>query len=195
MAHSVKPEKEISFASSLIPDGTLVECVIAGSDVPKGNDKGNFTLNWELTVVKGPYKDSRFYDNVGTAGQERYVNLGLMKMSYALEINKQAHTTGDYNIENHKVFNGMRVVIRVGVEAKQGKDGGWFHVNKAIAYASPRPDSSNYHLWQEYTSGQQPYQTDKLPPLPVAGKAPGGHAGGYQSGPPAGQFDDSVAGL
>lgn len=168
MGISVKPEKEISFESTLIPDGTLVECVIAGSEAPKKSQTtDNYSLNWELTVIKGTYTGSRFYDNVGTAGAERYVTQGKMKMSYALEISKQAHVSGDYTIENHAIFNNMRVVVKVGVEVKTDKTGKSFYVNKAAAYASPRADSRNHQLWQEYLEGKQPYQTDKLPPLPV----------------------------
>lgn len=191
MVISVKPEKEVSFESTLIPEGTLVECVISGSEAPKkSQNTDNYSLNWELTVLKGTYAGSRMYDNVGTAGTERYVTQGKMKMAYALEINKQAHTSGNYDINSHAEFNGMRVVIKAGVEVKTGKDGKSFYVNKASAYGSPRPDSRNHQLFKDYVDGLQPYQTDKLPPLPVQ------RAGGYSptGAPPAGHpaFNDDI---
>lgn len=182
----VRPSQEMSFESTLIPHGTLVLCVIEKSEGPQqsGKNQSNWFVNWTLKVFEGPYVGSTFFDNVATAGDDRFVTFGRMKMSYALEINRNAHVNGNYQIESPDELVGMKVLVKVGIDTYRDKNGVFRHRNIALAYGSPRAASRNNQMYADHLAGRQPYQTDFKPELP---KSTGG-ANGPATGHPA--FDE-----
>lgn len=184
----VRPSQEMSFESTLIPHGTLVMCVIEKSEGPqqsRGNPN-NYFANWTLRVCEGPYAGSTFFDNVATAGDDRFVTFGRMKMSYALEINRNAHVNGNYQIESQDDLVGMKVLVKAGIDIYRDKNGSYRHRNIALAYGSPRAASRNNQIYSDYLAGLQPYQTDFKPELPQSTAIKGGATGGHPT------FDDSI---
>jgi hypothetical protein len=182
MGINVFDAPEIDFDNKLIPAGRIVLVTIeTDGEVKSGrNNPDNKYLDWKLTVKEGPYAGAQFYENVGTAGGDNFVTLGRSKLKAVLEVGKVARKPEDYEINSYKMFNGMQALVVVKVEVGVNRDGKAFHKNTVARYGSSNPASSRFHVFEAYSRGEQPFQTDELPPLPVArsGSVPsnGGHA-------------------
>lgn len=176
----MKPDQELSFESTLIPQGTLVLCVIEEVRAPKESKRGGtWFSNWTLKVCEGPFAGSKLYDDICTSGEGPVMVYGKMKVAYALEISRNAHVTGNYKIDTLDDVQGMKVLVKVGIDVYQKKDDAqWRYKNVVLAYGSPRPDSRNHQIYSEYRGGLQPYKTDVKPELPIA-KHPGNDSADY----------------
>jgi hypothetical protein len=153
--------------STLIPDGTIATVSIhirsggVGEDgMCKRSVGGDCEmLDFELTVVDGPYQARKFWHNlllVGTTdGQKQMAasNLGLLKaiLDSALglmpnDVSAEARKARTVSV---KAFEGMRFICRIG-EEKGGpkKDGGSYPDKNFIASAITK-DKTGWHAVEQ----------------------------------------------
>lgn len=168
MGLNVFNAKEIDFESTLIPAGTIVPVTIKTEGKIKNGTTNpeNAFLDWEMVVNDGRYKGSKFFENVGIAGSEKFVELGHSKLKAVLETGRNARQSQDYEISNYGIFNGMQALVVVKIETYQKKDNSYGYKNTVAKYGSSNPASTRYGIFEYYSNGEQPFQTDEKPPLP-----------------------------
>ena len=181
---NVFTKEEISFGSGgPVPEGALVECEILSVAIKDSQStKGNKYLWVKYEVCRGAYEGVKFYDMIGIAGSDKFIQQGRQKLMYIAEFSRMAHTKEDksgYNYnDNYADLVGLRAVIKVRVTVYQGNDGKWYYGNEAADYASPRSESSRFEMFSAYARGEQPWQKDQLPALPQQA-ANNGNNGSY----------------
>lgn len=181
---TVRQEDEMSFSGGVVPEGRLEEVIIQKS-AEGDSQAGNKKLNMELIVTKGTYAGTKTFDDWGLTGSPQFITMGKMKASYTLEHTRQSHEKGPdaYKVNSHKEFEGMRAIVKFGIEIYRNKDGVFRHKNVVRAYGSPRSTSRNHELYAAWARGDQPFQTDEKPPLPNT-------PGGVKAVAGAGDFND-----
>jgi hypothetical protein len=166
MTYDLSQAKDLSMGGQLIKAGSLVKCKIT-VDAEKLTGNNNAVHNTTLEVVEGEFKGSKFFDNIFVTGGAK--EWGESKMKAIVEFSDNAHVNpAQYRIKSPMDLNGKYALVKTKLENYQKKDGTWGHAAKADTYGSPNPKSPTYPIYEAYRAGEQPWQTDDKPKLPVS---------------------------
>lgn len=163
--------------SELAPHGTVVMLNIKEVGAIKKNTNLKEYLPVKFEVADGKYAGKELHENFyleGKAepGKKSYaVQKTEMFVRYVLETSTQAHTKGAdaYKISSPKNLEHGKIVAKLKVEGFFGKDDGrWILTNKIDEFGTPRPDSSNFKIYEAWQDKTQPWQDfDFKPAAPV----------------------------
>jgi hypothetical protein len=115
--------------SVLIPQGTLSWGVLkirpfnldAGQwETPSKSSTARF-LDCEIQLKGGQYEGRKVWTRIGTAGSEKYINMGKSQVRAILEVGKKAseQNLAGYNIASYAELSGLPVAIKVKEEPEQ----------------------------------------------------------------------------
>lgn len=154
--------------TELAPQGTVVMLYIkeVGDARPNANNKKFFPVTFE--VMDGPYIGKELKDNFYLDGKDFALQKTSIFVRYVLETTKSAHLGGKeaYKIANHKALVTGKVVARLDIEGFYNDKGDWILVNKIKDFATPRPDSSSFKVYEAYVNKTQPWQVPDYKPTP-----------------------------
>ncbi len=162
----------------LMPEGTVVEAVIAKIETKPGKDDANKTvLHIDYQVSKGEFMYAKLSDFIVIAGGDAEIlERNKSKIKRILEYGKGASQSnfGGYLVPEIVSGNGRTEVnwkhlfnTSVGLQVKldsfiSNKDGKKLYSNKIAAYASKNPESGGFKFYEAIAGDRQPWQK----PLP-----------------------------
>lgn len=144
--------------NSIIPNGALLWVVINMRGIKPNPNTGTSSLDLELTVDDNqPFARKKLWQFIGDpmhpGNSEGYRQQGMVAVTRILEAGRQAgpHNPAGYQIADYSALNGLRVPVKIGIEA--GKDG-YDDKNKVAEWLTPNPASqSGYKLFVKLQSG------------------------------------------
>jgi hypothetical protein len=130
--------------SVLIPQGTLSWGVLkirpfnldAGQwETPSKSSEARF-LDCEVQLKGGQYEGRKVWTRIGTAGSEKYINMGKGQIRAILEVGKKAseQNLAGYNIASYAELSGLPVAIKIKEEPEQN---GYPAKNDVAVFLSP----------------------------------------------------------
>jgi hypothetical protein len=198
-AINVFTEEEAGSKRAVIPEGTIIKARIGTDGRPPAPRDGKQSVMWKLVVIEPQqYAGIEIYDFIGLQGKPYYVTRGKNAMMYALDVNRDAYKLlpdqSGYSINSYAEFNGMEVLCKVKVSVdslrKENGETVYFHKNEIESYTTPRENSSSHKYFEAWIHGQQPWQSDELPPLPS--NTPSPHMAAKQNGyQPQAHYNDA----
>lgn len=154
----------------LIPDGYIAKLRIS-TDGSKSMS-GKQSMMWKLDCVDSQYADAPIdAEFVHLSGyQEIAHQIGKTAMMYALETNRKAHETKNYEIQNSKEFDGMYIYAKIKIIVSEWRDQKTGQEkqslkNKVQHFISPRPSSKTYKYYEAVLRGEQNWLTGNMPEL------------------------------
>lgn len=143
--------------SDVIPRGLLVWAILDIRGVKSSGSGGQY-LDAELTVDEGqPFARRKIWEMIGDpnhpGNSDKYKQMGAIAITRILEAGRGAgpQNVAAYKIADYRELSGLRVPIKVGVEA--GKDG-HDDKNRVAEWLTPNPQSqSGYKGYAKLASG------------------------------------------
>lgn len=160
----------------VIPAGVLVFANLTVRGV-KASGSGGGYLDCELTIDAGqPYAGRKFWEMIGdpqnSGNSEKYRDMGTIAITRILEAGRGAgpHNMAGYQINSYDQLSGLRVGVKIGVEAGTG---GHPDKNRVAEWLTPNPASQSGNKgWVRLMAGDHG-QTQAAP----AAAAQGGFGG------------------
>lgn len=143
--------------TSLIPKGQLAWVIVHFRGV-KASQSGGEYLDLELTIDDGqPYARKKIWEMVGNpfhqGNSEAYRNMGMIAITRMLEAGNNAgpHNPAGYQISSFDQLDGLRVGIKIGVDAGKGN---YQDKNRVAEWLTPNPESKSGNKdWNRLMSG------------------------------------------
>lgn len=169
----------------IIPKNQLAWAILTVRGL-KASAKGGGYLDCELVIDQGqPYAGRKIWDMIGdpqnAGNSEGYRQMGTIAITRILEAGRNAspNNLAGYQIPNYEALSGLRVAIKVGIEAGTG---GHDDKNIVADYLTPNPASASGHkLFLQLQAGQ--YNTA----APAQAAQSGGFGGFGATAQPAAQ--------
>ncbi len=155
-----------------IPNGALL-WVIVNVRGKKPTKSGGSYIDIELTVDEGqPFARRKIWTKVGDpmdmGNGENYRQMGMVAVSRMLESGRSAgpNNPAGYNIADYSQLSGLRVPVKVKIEAGQN---GYDDKNDVGEWLTPNPQSGCAKLYQRLVSGDHGVTQKAQPQQPVSG--------------------------
>jgi hypothetical protein len=133
--------------NDLIPNGQLAFAILTIKGIKNNSNTGSRSVECELTIDAGqPYAKKKIWPYIGdpfhNGNSEGHRQMGMVAVTRILECGKGAgpNNKAGYNINDFSDLNGLRVAIKIGIEA--GSDG-YDDKNKVADWLTPNPESQS----------------------------------------------------
>lgn len=142
-----------------IPDGTLAWGILSlrrgkeGTPETISNSGESSYLDFEITILEGPFAKRKVWEMTGVRGSEKYVNQGRSAIRSMLEVGRGASAANPagYQIPGYEALDGLKVAIEIGIEKGTG---GYADKNRVKSWLTPNTESSTHKKFAKLLAGE-----------------------------------------